>query len=1004
LKELEEHMADPSETNNNPGEGTPDDFSTWDWHKIMTAIVGYYGSASNSGLSNPQSLKDAANALNYVKGALEMVGQSIRDQADALSYGDDAPWKGEAATAFNSKMYQLSQNIKATAQVLNGDVAADNIPNQVFQNGVRLDSAIQTIHAIDQWYADQALARGASKDKDGYVMVHEDQVIVDMMTNDMRKVITNLSGHYQVTNDGFTAPSTDDLPGPNDGGNIPPPPGGDGGGGDNNPFGDGNNNPFGDGGGGGGGGGSDFTPPPVKAFTGGGDGGGGGGDGLGGGGGGGGSDFTPPPVSQFPGGGDGLGGDGLGGGDGGGGLGGNNLAAIPPPSQFPGGGDGLGGDGLGDTGLGGGGSGGGSGGGGSDFVPPPVSQFPGGLGGGGGGLGNTGLGNSGLGNSGLDGLGKNSDLFNDKSGLDTGGLGDNKFSPPPISQFPGDLGAGGGGGAGGGLGDDKLGGPGGSGLDDLKNLANNLEQNAPNAFPGLGDGTGGGLGGANNNQLGAGGMPPMGGMGGGMGGMGQNNPPPKSDASGLLNPTKFPGSLDGDIFDPSTLLHGGDGASGGGGGLSGLDGLQGLDGLDDVKGFNGLDGLDNLASTGGGGGGSGADLPPVSGFPGGTDVNDPSLAGVGGDHGLGQGGFGDGLGGNDQQLLPAGGGPAGTTGAPGSGMPMSPGMGGMGGGMGNQNQAQPKSDASGLLNPTAFPGGDATDYAGDPSVLLSGGTGAAGGSGALFGLDDTAPAPVAEAAPATLPDDGTAVDQPDLPVADVTEAAAEPQPAMPGVPLMMAPGMVPGQPSSTTPGGHRSDASELLAPGAGFGESAFAEGHGGHHPGGTEHIGVPSAEPATPPDRVAMVHGSDGAEDFTAWEVGGATSAAVLPWLFGRKGKDGEEDLATDAPVEDNDKWVQGDLRGVPAPAEDQAKLATWRPGKIIPGSSEPEPEVIGPRSSFHVPDPNAEPEPEPEPAVAEGEEPEEEPERTSADLLDRRSDQWDSQDGRGSDVPGVLG
>ncbi|MFC0546154.1 WXG100 family type VII secretion target [Kutzneria chonburiensis] len=1074
-------MADPSETNNNPGEGTPDDFSTWDWHKIMTAIVGYYGSASNSGLSNPQSLKDAANALNYVKGALEMVGQSIRDQADALSYGDDAPWKGEAASAFNTKMYQLSQNIKANAQVLGGDIAADNIPNQVFQNGVRLDTAIQTIHAIDQWYADQALARGASKDKNGYVMVHEDQVIVDMMTNDMRKVITNLSGHYAVTNDGFTAPSPDDLPGPNDGSNfnIPPPPGGGDGGGNNNPFGDGNNNPFGDGGGGGGGGGSDFKPPPVNAFNGGGDGGGSGGGGTGGG-----SDFKPPPISPFPGGGDGLGGDGLGGGGGGGGgLGGNNLAAIPPPSQFPGGGDGLGGDGLG------GGAGGGSGGGGSNFVPPPVSQFPGGLGGSGGGLGNTGLGNSGLGNSGLDGLGKNNDLFNDTSGQDGSGLGNTKFSPPPVSGFPGDTGLGGSGGGGaGGLGDDKLGGAGGGGLDDLKNLANNLEQNAPNQFPGLGDGTGGGLGGANNNQLGAGGMPPMGGMGGGMGGMGQNNPPPKSDASGLLNPTKFPGSLDGDVFDPSTLLHGGDGASGGGGGLSGLDGLKGLEGLD------------NLTSAGGGGGGGSADLPPVSGFPGSTDVNDPSLTG---DHGLGQDGFGDGLGGNEQQLAQAGGGPAGV---PGSGMPMSPGMGGMGGGMGNQNQAPPKSDASGLLNPTAFPGGGMADYAGDPSVLLSGGTGAAGGSGSLDGLDNLAgsdggadlppvggfpgstdvndpslagaggvhdlgqdgagdnqqlpagggPAgtpgapgagmpmspgmggmgggmgnqnqapPKSDASglldPTAFPGGGMADYAGDPSVllsggtgaaggsgtlygldgttpADVTETAAEPTP---GMPTMMTPGVAPGQPSST-PAGHRSDASELLATGSGVGESAFAEGHGGHHPGNTEHIGVPSAEPATPPDRVAMVHGNDGAEDFTAWEVGGASSAAVLPWLFGRKGQDGQEDLATDAPVEDNDKWVQGDLRGVPAPADDQAKLATWRPGKIIPGSAEPEPEVSGARSSFHVPDPNAEPEPEPEPdsAVAEGEEPEEEPERTSADLLDRRSDQWDS---RGSDVPGVLG
>jgi len=89
-------MADPNPDNNNPGEGTPDDFTQWDWHKIMTALVGFYGSNSNSGLSDPTSLYTAANTLEYVKNTLTMVAKSIQDQADALSYGDNAPWKGAA--------------------------------------------------------------------------------------------------------------------------------------------------------------------------------------------------------------------------------------------------------------------------------------------------------------------------------------------------------------------------------------------------------------------------------------------------------------------------------------------------------------------------------------------------------------------------------------------------------------------------------------------------------------------------------------------------------------------------------------------------------------------------------------------------------------------------------------------------------------------------------------------------------------------------------------------
>jgi uncharacterized protein YukE len=965
-------MADPSEDNNNPGEGTADDFSTWDWHKIMTAIVGYYGSGADTGLSNPSTLYTAANTLEYVKNTLQMVAQSIKDQADALSYGDDAPWKGQAAEAFNTLMYQLGQNIKANAQVLVGDVASDNIPNQVYANGQRLETAINTIHAIDHWYAQQAIARGVSV-KDGLVMVHEDQQVVDAMTRDMRTVITNLSNHYSVTNDGFQAPSTDDNPGPNGGNNNPF------GNGDNNPFGDGNNNPFGDnnpfggnndpgGSGDGGGGGSNFTPPPVKDFNLPGD---GGGDGGGAGGGGGGSDFTPPPVSNFPGGGGDNadltnfpgGGNGPsdlsnfpgGNGDSGpGGLNDPSNLTPPPVSNFPG----LGGD----NGTNGGANDG-SNLGDQNFTPPPVSNFPG--------LGNLGgngnLGDLGGSNGGLNNL--NSDLFNDKGGLDTSSLDNLK---PGVSNFPGLGDSGVGGGA------DGLGGLGGD-----SGLANNLESSAPpplSEFPGLGDTTTSGLsGGPNQGQPGSGMpmMPPgMGGMGGAGG---QNNNPSKSDASGLLNPIKFPGDL-GDNVDPSGLLDGGGGASSGGGG--GLSGLDGLDGLKDLEGFPGASG------------GGGADLPPVAGFPGGTDVSDPALANLGGENGLGVDGFGSDPTGLTTEGLAAAGGGA-TAGAPGGSPMMPPGMGGMGG-AGQQNNNPSKSDASGLLNPTMFPGG-VVDNLGDPSVLLSGGAGAAGGSGGLSGLD-VPPAFDGGPVPTGVPDNGISVDNPDLPV---SETAQQPQQAMPGMPMM--PPVGGSQQPNGSRDGERPEASGLLVPdGTAFADHGFVDqpqagapslqSHG--QPGGTGHHGA-EGEPAAAPDRVAMVHGGDGAEDFTAWDAGGAASAAVLPWLLGRGGKrDEDDDAQTDAPVEDNDKWVQGDLRGLPAPAE-QPHLATWRPEKVVGGAT-PLADAPVLRSSAAMPEP--EPEPEADAATEEGEE---EPERSSADLLDRRSEQWDS---RSSDLPGVLG
>jgi hypothetical protein len=827
------------------GSGSPDDFGSWDWKQIEAAITGIAAAHSDDSqgfqdallVSDPQSLYEAANTLEYVKQTLQMVHTSISEQTDALTNGDNAPWKGPASQAFRQMMDTLSQNVKANAQVLTGDVGADDIPQQVNHNGLQLATAIKTIHDIDIWYANEAVKQGAPV-VNGLVMVHEKPKIVEMMTHDMRQVITKLSAHYTVTNDGFTAPNTTDPNGPNNdtGGNNNPygsdnSYGSDNTGGNNNPYGSdntgGNNNPYGGGNpygnsnlldGNGSGGSNNANIPPPTAFPNdlapGGDGGGGPSGNA--------TDFTPPPVSSFPGGdGSGLGGPGGGsdlnsfGGPGSVDLaGGANKLAPPPVSPFPGSEDP-------------------NAGGPSAFVPPAITPFR---------TSDSGSSPDSLGAPGS--VLSDSNPFNDTSGLDTSGLGGANVLAPPVESFPSGTGGGGADGLGGPSADGTL----GSGLG-----RNALETSAPPAadgLPGLQEGGPINDGGpVNSGPVNSGPVSnqPMGGMpmmppGMGMGGGPQPRGDEKSDTSGLLAPTPFPDDLSLGGPGPSGVLDSPGGATDRFGGLTGLDGFD-----------------DGLAA------------PPAV-----TDVVDPGVAGgPAEDNGLRQ--------------VPAG--------QPMSGMPMMPqGMGGMGGG--HQPNHFEKSDASGLLTPESFPGGDRLDLPAD-GVLDTGG--------------------VLGRSPAGL----------DVP------------PAMPVL-------------SSTSDRlDQSSDGSGLLTP---------------EHEPWTDNTVAPSLSPQS--NRIAVVR--DGAEDFGAWDVTGSTSPG-LPWALAH---DHGSNVTDSAP-----------------PAEQQ--LATWRPERGIPGTQIPTgmPEV---RSSFAAPDPA--PEPAADPVQIDAVDP---AERTFADLLDRRSDQWES---RGSDLPGVLG
>ena len=534
---------DGAVTSTYQGGTSPDDFNSWSWKQIMAAIKGISAASSDDtagfeaaqSVSDPSTLYDAADTILGVQQTLQMVYRSVSDQADALSGGDDAPWNGDAATAFNTMMDKLSRKIKANADVLSGgDSGTDAIPHQLWKNGQQLDTAIRTVDAIDAWYAQQAVALGVQPMGNGLIPVSQNAKIVEMLNHDMRQVITSLAGKYLITVDAVRNPDTAQTDTPNP--DMPDP----GGPGPDDPFG-GGGNPFGDGPnadiGGGPGGGGTGDPSPFP---------GGGGTG----------DPSPFPgtgdTSPFPGGDGGLGG-GPGGVDaaafpGDTGLGGGGDTGIGPVTPFPG--LGVGGDtgGLGDTGTSAP----------SLLGDPSAFSDPGlgdtsGLGGGAAFSGDTGLG--GVGDGGVGELG---------GGVPEGGLG----TDAPVEGFPGAAGAGNGMGSGMPMMPPGMGGgapqtgadtksdssallapmpfPGGLGLDDV-------------GLPGVLEG--GGAAGGGEGLSGLDGLGDAAGMGGGV-------PPTtadtKTDASALLVPTTFPGDFgveDGPMF----------GVLDDGGGLAGLE-------------------------------------------------------------------------------------------------------------------------------------------------------------------------------------------------------------------------------------------------------------------------------------------------------------------------------------------------------------------------------------------------------------------------------------------------
>ncbi|WP_194915206.1 hypothetical protein [Catenulispora rubra] len=212
--------------------GSASDYAGWDWHQIEAAVLGGSGlpvgddTAAHRarGIADPQTLVDAGYHFYTVQTTLQMVGQSIKDQANALAGSHDAPWTGAAADAFLSAMTTFSNQVLAVSSALaGGPSGTDSVPNQLVNNGNYLAWAQEQVSSIDHYYANAALhAVPPASVVNNLVMIHEKPEIAAMMTHDMLGVLNSLVGNYQVTVDSVHAPPTVNNPVNNP--NLTPPP------------------------------------------------------------------------------------------------------------------------------------------------------------------------------------------------------------------------------------------------------------------------------------------------------------------------------------------------------------------------------------------------------------------------------------------------------------------------------------------------------------------------------------------------------------------------------------------------------------------------------------------------------------------------------------------------------------------------------------------------------------------------------------------------------------
>ncbi|MGW2525013.1 WXG100 family type VII secretion target, partial [Streptomyces sp. NPDC001617] len=189
---------------NNSVMGSASDYDSWDWKQIEAVIVGGSNLSQQNEVdrahtvASPQSLYDAGDTFQYVHDVLQMVSENLVAQAQALAGNDDSPWKGAAADAFMDMMQTFSSQVAASTKALAGGSTGESVAQTLVDAGNQLAVAQANIITIDNWYAQQALKIGIKPMKNGLVPVSQSPKIVQMMTDDMRRVLHTLAGHYSV--------------------------------------------------------------------------------------------------------------------------------------------------------------------------------------------------------------------------------------------------------------------------------------------------------------------------------------------------------------------------------------------------------------------------------------------------------------------------------------------------------------------------------------------------------------------------------------------------------------------------------------------------------------------------------------------------------------------------------------------------------------------------------------------------------------------------------------
>lgn len=190
---------------------TTDEYEDWTWKQIEAAIVGGVDQgntqrdANQAEFSVPKTMWDASNIFFGLASQINNALTTFNYNVNAL-VGEGGPWKGDAAKVAGENFTYFSKAVKTQLDSLTGgDDPTKAVYNNLFNSGNYLNWAINTITAIDEWYADQAAKLGASshETEDGTKLIHVSDIkgLPEMIQKSMLPVIRTLAGQYRFSYD-----------------------------------------------------------------------------------------------------------------------------------------------------------------------------------------------------------------------------------------------------------------------------------------------------------------------------------------------------------------------------------------------------------------------------------------------------------------------------------------------------------------------------------------------------------------------------------------------------------------------------------------------------------------------------------------------------------------------------------------------------------------------------------------------------------------------------------